>query len=462
VRQGDEFVPCEVRREVIEVKGAAPVVEEVMVTPRGPIIGPALHGEIGAISLRAVWLDPRPARGFLRLASVRDFKDFRREFEHWPLAPQNMAYADTSGAIGWQLIGEVPRRRKGWGTIPLPGRDTDAGWEDETIAFSEMPHALNPECGFIATANNKPLRDGEGPFLGVDWLDGYRVARIGEALATRDGWDVASTLALQMDEASLLWPELRETLLQASPAGEETRVALHLLGGWDGVVSSGSVAASIFEIFFVEMTRRVAKAKAPRSLEWVRGRGFALVVSLNTFTLGRRSRIVRLLREQPDGWFERPWPEEIAEALTETIVQLRRDHGRDSNAWSWGKVRPLTLRHSLGRGALAMVYNLGPLAVGGDGDTISQAGVNPLRPTGNPIAIASLRMVIDVGNWDESRFCLPGGQSGNPLSPHYDDLFKLWQRGEGVPIAWSDEAVRQATKSQLLLRPPDGTADTSG
>ncbi len=74
----------------------------------------------------------------------------------------------------------------------------------------------------------------------------------------------------------------------------------------------------------------------------------------------------------------------------------------------------------------------------------------PLEPTDN---IASLRVIVDVGAWDNSRFVLPGGQSGNPLSPHYDDLFPLWRRGEGIPIAWSDEEVRRATRETLELLP---------
>ncbi len=76
--------------------------------------------------------------------------------------------------------------------------------------------------------------------------------------------------------------------------------------------------------------------------------------------------------------------------------------------------------------------------------------LDPLAPVDN---IASLRMVVDVGAWHNSRFSLPGGQSGNPLSPHYDDLLPLWQRGEGVPIAWTEEEIRQAAMQTLELIP---------
>jgi penicillin amidase len=62
-------------------------------------------------------------------------------------------------------------------------------------------------------------------------------------------------------------------------------------------------------------------------------------------------------------------------------------------------------------------------------------------------------MVVDVGAWDNSRWILPGGQSGNPLSPHYADQFPLWRRGEGIPIPWSDEEVEKAVTAMLRLVP---------
>ena len=99
------------------------------------------------------------------------------------------------------------------------------------------------------------------------------------------------------------------------------------------------------------------------------------------------------------------------------------------------------------------MFNLGPFPWGGDANTISQAAPDPVDPTGNPIAIASLRMVVEVGNWGNSRFVVPGGQSGNPLSPHYQDMLPLWRRGEGAPIAWSEDDVEKAKISTLRLIP---------
>ncbi len=432
VRHGAGWQDYEVRREVIPVRGGHPFVEDVLVTPRGPIVGPALEGEVGAISMQGTWMRPSRVRGLLAAPRVRSFDEFRSTFRHWPALPLNLAYADENGTIGWVLAGEAPRRRRGHGLVPMPGADPAAGWHDDPVPFDDMPHAVNPDTGWIATANNQPQPEGDGPFLGADWLDGYRVGRIGEALAARTDWDLDTTMRLQLDQQSLVWREMRDAVLAHAPPH------LHdLLASWDGEVAAGSEAAAVFELFLAEMGRALAEEAAPNSVEWALGKGFTPVVPHTLFAL-RAARLTRLVREQPDL---------IGPALSKSAA---RAAGR-----SWGAIRPLTLIHPIGRRKpLDRIWNRGPFAWGGDANTVAQASPNPADPTdGTTVAIASLRMVVDVGAWERSRWVLPGGQSGNPFSPHYDDQLPLWRRGEGIPIAWDEPAVAAATLATLELTP---------
>ncbi len=453
VRVGDRFVPCQVRREVIRVRGGGQVVEEVLVTPRGPVIGPALAGDMGAVSLSATWLDKGPVSGLARFYRARSFEEFRRAFQRWPGPSLNVAYADTSGDIGWQVIGDAPRRRKGWGVLPSPGWDPESGW-DGLVPFDELPHALSPGTGFIATANTQPLQEGQGPFLGVDWIDGYRLARIVEALAARKDWDVASVMALQVDRVSIPWREMRDVVLSAPVSTDAGRRAVALLRDWDGTVAADSPAASVFELFVAELTRRVVRRKAPRAMRWALGQGFTPLFPLSLLVARRVGQLSRLLRQQPEGWTEQGWPQEVADALSAVVTELERRYGADPGQWAWGRIRPLTLAHLVGaRKPLDRIFNRGPLPWGGDANTIAQAAPDPADPTCNPLAIPSLRMVLDVGNWEEGRFSLPGGQSGNPLSPHYDDLLALWLQGKGVPIAWGKETVQRTARDVLRLVP---------
>jgi penicillin G amidase len=459
VKEGDRWTPCPVREEVIRIKGANPVTERVLVTPRGPIISPALpvvkDGQPSfALSMRAVWLDPLPFQGLFLAHRARTWDEFRRYMSQWPALPQNVAYADATGTIGWQLIGTAPRRKRGYGAFPLPGWEPDVGWHAEHLPFEQLPYLVNPAQGFVATANTMPLPYGVEPFLSVDWIDGYRLERINQVVGSRSDWDVPATQQLQGDQLSLAWSEMRSTVLDLPADNAETRLALGLLQAWDGRVSIDSPAATVYELFVAEMANRLARIKAPRTYRLILGETVSVLTPYNFYTFRRTNHLSRLLRGQPAGWFPHGWPTELTAALAAVIVRLKQEFGADPGRWGWGRLRPLVMTHPLGRrGWLARVFNLGPVPCGGDTDTVNQASAMPLRPLAPTENIASLRVAIDVGDWGQSRFVLPAGQSGNPLSPHYGDLFALWQRGEGVPIAWTAEEVLQATVDTLELTP---------
>lgn len=459
VREGDRMVPCDVMVERIAVKGGEPVDERVLVTRRGPVISAILDESLTqALSMSAVWLRPLPLRGFLDVVHARSFDAFRSAFAEWPGPALNVVYADRDGHIGWQLIGQLPRRRKGNGTLPLQGSDPDNGWEEDLVAFEEMPFTSDPVDGWVATANAMPVADGSGAFLGIDFVDGYRVARIGEVLAGRDGWDVSAAQRLQMDVTCLPWREMRETVLAlraVSGPDRKATEALELLKAWDGQMAANSTGASVYQAFSAALTRRLAQAKAPNAWPWAIGQGFGQIVPRTLFSTRAMGRLVRLLRERPAGWFEgSSWEAEAVASLAEAMRTLEAAYGTEPSGWRWGHLRPLTLEHPLAvRRPLDRIFNLGPIPMGGDSNTPMQASSGPMEPFGNPGFLANTRCVMDLGNPAASRFSLAGGQSGNPLSPHYGDLFPLWQRGEGVPIAWAESEVAAATVATLVLEP---------
>jgi penicillin amidase len=459
VREADgAFAPCEVIRETIPVKGSDPVIEEIVVTPRGPIISPLVAGLTEAVSLRAVWLLPLPLRGFFDAPRAGSFEAFRRPFAAWPVLPLNVVYADAGGAVGYQLIGQLPRRTAGFGTLPLPADAPGVGWEPELVPFDAMPWAENPEGGFVATANNPP---GERPgssrpdFLGIDFMDGYRASVIGDELAKRSDWTVPLFQQLQTNVRSRPWEEIREAILALSPTDPDAVVGLGLLREWDGHAEADSPAAAMFELFCAEMAVRLAKAKAPNG--WAEALGGAGTGPLDhsLFADRRVGHLVRLVRGRPDGWFARGWDAELADAVAAAVRRLRAEAGPSPAYWGWGHLRHLRLRHPvLGKvRGVSRAFNLGPVPVGGDANTIFQAGSRPLAPTADTHNFPNLRAAFDTANWANCRFALAGGQSGNPCSPHYDDQWELWQRGDGIPIPWTADEVLRAATTAVRLTP---------
>ena len=180
------------------------------------------------------------------------------------------------------------------------------------------------------------------------------------------------------------------------------------------------------------MIRRTARAKAPKSARWALGEGQNIVLPHSLLALRRPSHVSRLIREQPPGWFLRTWPDEMAAALDRAVRTLRAQRGPSPPTPGPGATsRPLHLRHLVGgvKPPFDRVFNRGPLP-----PRRRRHHFLPRPPstgstpnTGDPISIPQhAPAVIDVGSWDASRVVLAGGQSGNPLSPHYVTTWSPW------------------------------------
>ena len=452
VREGGTWQPCRVEEEVIHVRWGRDVTERVTITPRGPIISPAVEEERHALSFAATWLRPAPVRGFLTAHRATSFETFRREFAEWPCAPLNLVYGDVHGTVGWQLIGELPAERADYGY--LPGRPTDTSFS-ALLPFDKLPHFAGGPDDVVGTANNPAYTDTTDPLLGLHWTAGYRARRIYEALGQRRDWDPAQCLGLQMDLISIPWRELREVVLAMKTEDPVCLQALAILAEWHGRLEASSAGAAVFELFLYHMGRRILEVKAPHSADLALGGGIhPSPRQFTNFAMQRFSHTSRLLREQPNDWFADGWAIEMNSALRSAMDVLRRHLGRDPRRWSWGALRPVTFKHPLGLvEPLASIFNLGPFSWGGDATTLSMCTSHPVHPLQNPVVLATLRMVVDVGNWDDARFVLQSGQSGNPLSPHYADMWPLWLRGETVRMAWEPEAVARDSVHELNLSP---------
>lgn len=478
VRQSDgAYHPCEVIEEVVSVKGQRDVIEEILVTSRGPIITPLLHDVRLCISLRAVWLEARPTRGFLDASRATSYEAFRSSFDEWPVLPLNIVYADAGGTVGWLLAGQVPIRSGGPHLLPQRADMADSAWSEELLAFNKMPFVKDPKTGFLATANNSPFQifadtstnlhsydsaeyQKDFTLLGYDFVDDYRYRAISEELGKAKDWDVPMSLRLQTNVRSLPWEELRARILSLEPLDSDSREALSLLQEWDGQVAVNSAAASVFELFLSEMCVRTSRAKAPHGWRVALGESPFGPLRYSLFTDRRIGHVVRLMRSQPADWLVRPWPVEMADALSSVVRYLRHHVGPSPAYWGWGHLRRLKLFHSLFRrsGWLGAAFNLGPFPSPGDTNTIFQAGTRPSHPTAFTHNIPNLRVVIDLADFTRSRFVLCGGQSGNPCSPHYDDLLPLWQAGDAVPLPWDRNASIKEAVATLRLVPASNRA----
>ena len=479
-RTRDGWEPVKVERETITVKGEGAREVVLRFTTHGPILhlDEARHR---AYALRWVGSEPGAA-GYLKsiaLDTASDWRSFREAVSGWKVPSENLVYADVEGNIGWIAAGLAPVRR-GWdGLMPVPGHEGRFEW-DGFLGIDDLPQVLNPASGLIATANHDILPAGYGKSLGYEFGAPFRFGRILEVLG--DGsrprrFTIADFERLQHDELSVLARAVCAALAQAAKAAGtgggataedagDYRRAVALLSGWNGTLSKDSAPAALYGLWLPRLSTALAQALTPeadrRHMASVPvGRLFELLVTSG-------------LAPKPSWWGHwvdgRPGgtaPASLAldetnravlqaaltgPTLVEAWRELRTRFGPDPAQWAWGKIHTASFRHQLAASpAERQLMNTGTVPRGGDGTTPNATGSGARQTAG-----ASFREVIDVSNWDNSVATNVPGQSGQPGSPHYTDLFPLWAEGSYHPLAFSRAAVEKHAAARLKLLPAAG------
>lgn len=446
---------AQVLREEFRVRGQAePVVEEVVVTRHGPVIGPCIPGEQRPLALRTVAREPANLpRALLGLMRARNWQEFREALAHWATSPLNFLYADVDGNIGYQLAGWIPRRAQGHGVVPVPGWTDEYEWQG-FVPFEELPSAFNPPTNWLATANNKIVDDDYPHFLSAQYVDSPRMERIVQLLTAKEKLSIDDFRAMQQDVYSIPGRELARHILSLPPKDIWRQRAHSFLRVWDGNLAADSVAATIVEAFFSHLVRRALEEKVGAWAEFFLGRSVHPLRVGGLFFVDAASWLLRKMETRPD-WFQgKEWREAMEEALDSALSELRRLLGDDMSRWQWGRLHRLTLIHPLGQvKALAPLFNRGPIPLGGDANTVSQAAFVPHRGYGVTTFAVSWRQIIDLSDFNRSLAVLPGGQSGSPLSRHYSDQVRPWASGEYHPMLWDRQQVEQHLELRLVLDP---------
>ena len=422
-----------IEREQIRVKGEAqPREVELKFTIHGPVI----HEEAGrhrAYALRWVGSEPGTA-GYLASLSlnrVQNWPEFLKAMERWKVPSENLIYADVEGNIGWVAAGLTPIRRNWSGMIPVPGASGEYEW-DGFLPVSELPQSFNPARHYIATANHNILPQGYTKQLGYEWANPIRYQRIDEVLR-RPGvrYTVADFERLQHDEMSLPARQLIEVLKATRIEDPELQPYLRLLREWDGQLGRDSGAAALFEIWLTRLPEAVFRRRVSAE-QWSQ--------------IASRLPIERVIAELKGGQETAA----IAQSLTAAVTEARRRLGDDVSLWRWGRLHRAPFNHPLATDeARRELLNLPDIERGGDGNTVNNtSGANFQQTHG-----ASFREILDVSDWDRSVGTNAPGQSGQPGSRHYDDLLRLWAKGQYFPLLYSRQRVEAGAKQRLVLQP---------
>ena len=437
------WVPLRTVTEEIRVRWQKePVLLKIRLSEHGPLVRDA-----GSQHLALAWT------GFAGEGLVRAILDLDRAVSASDAAAawngvigpsMSLVAADTGGHLVHQVVGLVPDRGHGAGRVPSPGADSRWGWRG-FLPMSRNPRRTDPADGVLVAANQDLFAEGDFPMserLPGDFASPWRARRIRRALLARDGWDPVSTLSLQQDVVSDR--AIAMLRLLHGDLVEHDGYAAQTLLGWDGRMAASDVAPHLFSQLELDLGAAVGADELS---------AIGSNVGLSA------EEVLRLLA----GGLDESWWDDVTTADTESrrdvIAHVLDGLNRRIDVATWGEVHRVTFAHPLtelpvaGR-LLARSWNRGPFPMSGDNVTVNAACWSRRRPF-DVAAMAALRMVVDVGNWDQTLVSLPLGQSGRPWSSHYADQIPLWRRGGVFTMAFSDAAVDVDAEARLVLRPAD-------
>ncbi|MGI5398361.1 penicillin acylase family protein [Streptomyces sp. CA-135486] len=507
---GGEEKKLTARKEVIKVAGESSKTITVRSTGHGPLVSDR-SSELETVGRQAPVSNAAPDRGagyavalqwtalqpgrsmdaVFELNRAKDFQSFRAAAENFEVPSQNLVYADTEGHIGYQAPGKIPVRAKGDGSIPAPGWDPGYKWKG-FIPFDELPYEFDPERGYIVTANQAVVDAKKYPYLLTkDYGYGTRSQRINDLIESKiQGGGKISTedmRTMQMDNSSEIAKLLTPYLLKIDISDSYVREAQKLLEGWDYTQEPDSGAAAYFNAVWRNVLKLAFGNKLPKEL---RVDGECLNVrpadssapddelSERVRECGRRDTdsaqpdggdrwfevVRRILKDEKNEWWRAPAgrtekaattrDQLLARAMDDARWELTAKLGKDASSWSWGRLHQLTLKNQTlgtdGPGFLQFVLNRGPWNLGGGEAAVNATGWNAAGGYG-VIWVPSMRMVVNVGDWDKSRWINLSGASGHAYSAHYTDQTDKWAKGELLDWAYGEQAVKAKTVDTLKL-----------
>jgi penicillin G amidase len=466
VRQGDRYVPLQVITEEIQVRGEdQPKTIRIRSSRHGPLLSdvdqrlqqvstsrPGPNPADYAVALSWTGLQPgRSMDALMAIDRAQNFGEFREAAALLTAPSQNLIYADTDGNIGYQLSGTVPDRRTGDGMKPSPGWDTDYDWRG-TIPFVKLPYVYNPPSGYLVAANQQVI-GAQYPYpLGSTFSYGWRSQEIIDRLRDAPPLTLDSAEPIFYDDTIRFAADLVPILLKIKVPDPWVVEGQRTLVGWDYSATKDSAAAAYFNVICHNIFKLTFRDELPEEDLWPTGgdRWYAVLTIL-------------ISEVENPWWDDVRTPDKIEtrdEILLAAMTNARKEitslMARDTDQWQWGKLHTVQLQNpTLGKSGIKPIerlFNRGGYQVAG-GPAVVNAMAFDDRKGYTVTSGPAMRMLVDLGDLDASRWVNQSGVSGHAFHRHYDDQSELWANQRLWPFVSSPGAVEARSGSRQELLP---------
>jgi penicillin amidase len=457
----DEWRAATVQAERLQVRDSDPIDLEVTMTHHGPVIAgdPVAGWGIAICDPGLITGTPWPD-AVLAAMQARNVEELHTAFATWTDRINNYAVADTSGHFGYLHEGRIPVRSEANGWAAMPGWTGEHEWDRGMIPHEELPLSIDPDSAWTVTCNQRVTGADYPYYVGLYMAPEYRARRVMDRILE---WTPASAklddmAGIHAERLSLPAQNFVRRLLSAL-AGETLpgllQEAAETLSTWNGCMDRDAVAPTVYQVSRRALIRRLVQYAFGDAVElvWASAPGTDTMVRQVTqemlLAMAGDTRGDQIL---PPG---QSWDELLRDAFAAGVAELTRQLGEDPVSWTWGRLHRTKPTHPLAEIFPDWAALLNPCghAVHGDADTplAGSFSLSSFVATG----LSVNRYLFDPMDWTTARWIVPGGASGHPGSPHYQDQAQLHADVEYIPALWEFTRIEAEAESVQRLQPTD-------
>ncbi|UPQ79827.1 penicillin acylase family protein [Flavobacterium azooxidireducens] len=451
------FKNYQIIEKIIKVKDSSDVVLKVKKSHHGPLLNGLVDGlkEDKPISMWWTYLQHKNQilDAVYSLCHAKNVEDFHQSIELIAAPGLNIMYGDAKGNIAWITSGKLYKMPENVNpNFILNG----ANGEDEQkkyYNFSENPYSINPTWNYVYSANNQvePIDDYLYPGY---YLPEDRAKRIVQLLEPKNDWTKEDFMKMINDDKSSVAPSIVQSILTGinqNDLSETEKIALNQLKNWNGSNGLTDVAPTIYNQFLFYYLKNTFEDELGKD---------RFNILLSTHIL-KQMIAFQIANEASPWWDNRSTKDKkesrndiISLSFKQTIAHLEKQLGNQVSGWTWNKVHTLEHKHPLGEvAALRSYFNVGSFEINGSNEVINNL-MFTLTEEGNHHVKSgpSTRRIIDFSDIENSLSILPTGQSGNPLSKHYDDQATMYNEGKFRKMKMNKEEI-EASSRKLIFKP---------
>ena len=464
-----EWKSLNIFKDTLKVKNAKEIVFEIKSTHRGPIVSDIHPFSVlypnskssAVVSMRWLGTDfSNELNTFYLINKAKNWNEFRAAFKDYGLPGQNFVYGDKSGNIGYVFGGKLPIRNSANPTFIYDGTTDKYDWKG-IVPMNELPTVFNPSTNFLATANNKLVKNFKYHISNI-WEPSSRSERINTLLTSKEKHSVGDYKKYQMDITSPYAEKIIKRILDSfegvKVVDANLNSALQMFRQWNYEMNEFSQVPTIYAMFLKYFLQNTLLDEMGKDLL----NEYVLVANVPYRT------VLKIFADSSNSWFDNvstPKVESkndiIRKSLADALGDLENNVSKEVKDWQWGNVHKATFKHAFS-GASSLLdkfINVGPFSLGGDGTTLFNTeygfseGIKsyPLFDHGqfDNILGPTMRYIFDFSKPDEFYMILTTGQSGNIMSEHYRDMSEMWLRGNYVIVRIDDQSIK-SNKNKLF------------